>query len=107
MVLDVEAMEGQPLHKPSVIEQITAIIDKGGPFSVVFYGYRWFVYDTRDDKEFKKFSNSWDAKNECERLNSEYVAKTILQCLYDQPIDFKSVYDKEFWQETIWRLMKC
>lgn len=52
------------------------------------------------------FNHYVDAKNKCERLNSEYVAKAILKCLQQAYVDFKSVYDKQVWQNTIERLMK-
>lgn len=45
LVLDVEAMEGQPLHKPSVIEQIATIINNGGPYNYILREDCWQIFD--------------------------------------------------------------
>lgn len=93
--------------QPSVIEQITAIIDKGGPKEV--------KYDSMEDKTFLSdkeipsltvYYHHSIIEDECERFNSEYVAKAILKCLQKIPLNFNSVYDRMVWTNTIERLMK-
>lgn len=93
--------------QPSVIEQITAIIDKGGPFSVKRVAVEP-LFRVKDDafNFYSEAANHETAENECERLNSEYVAKAILKCLQWAAVDFKSVYDKKLWQDTIKGIMK-